>query len=299
MGNPVAPAPAWWRSAVTYQIYPRSFQDADGDGVGDLAGIRARLDHLEWLGVDAIWLSPIYPSPQHDFGYDIADYEDIDPGYGTLAQFDALVEDAHARGIRLLMDLVPCHTSIDHPWFVDRPDFYVWHEGPAPPNNWKAAFGGSAWSWDEDRGAWYLHSFYPEQPDLDWSNPAVAAAMQDVVRFWMDRGIDGFRLDAIDRIGKDPQLRDDPPRTEPDLFGINHPEYGTLEHRSLQEHRRGARGAGRDPRGGGRRGLSRRRDLPAGDRLAALPREPRHRLRVPPVPRAAAVGARAPAGDRR
>ena len=215
---------------MIYQIYPRSFQDANGDGVGDLPGIRSRLDHLKWLGVDAIWLSPIYPSPQHDFGYDIADYEDIDPGYGTLAEFDALLEDAHGRGIKLLMDLVPCHTSIEHGWFRDRPDFYVWREGPEPPNNWKAAFGGSAWSWDEDRGAWYLHSFYPEQPDLDWTNPAVVVAMQDAVRFWMDRGIDGFRLDAIDRIGKDPRFRDDPPRTEPDIFPIHHPEYATLDH---------------------------------------------------------------------
>jgi alpha-glucosidase len=198
---------------VVYQVYPRSFQDSDGDGVGDLAGIRARLDHLVWLGVDALWLSPIYPSPMADFGYDVSDYTGVDPVFGDLAGFDALARDAHARGLDLLMDMVPCHTSIEHPWFRDHPDWYIWRDAP---NNWANAFGGSAWTRLGDR--YYLHSFYPEQADLDWRNPEVVAAMQDVLRFWLGRGADGYRIDAIDRLLKDPQLRDDPPATEP--FGL-------------------------------------------------------------------------------
>jgi alpha-glucosidase len=195
---------------VVYQIYPRSFQDADGDGIGDLAGIRSRLDHLVWLGVDALWLSPIYPSPLADFGYDVCDYTDVDPVFGDLAEFDRLVEDAHRRGLKLLMDLVPCHTSIEHPWFREHPDWYIWADRP---NNWVAAFGGSAWQPKD--GRYYLHSFYPEQPDLNWRNPEVVVAMQDVLRFWIERGADGYRIDAIDRLMKDPELRDDPPASEP------------------------------------------------------------------------------------
>jgi alpha-glucosidase len=203
----------WWQDAVIYQVYPRSFQDSDGDGVGDLRGVASRLDHLSELGVDGLWLSPIYPSPLADFGYDVSAYTDVDPVYGTLADFDALVEAAHQRGLRLLMDLVPCHTSIEHPWFGEHPDWYIWAEGRdgGPPNNWLSAFGGSAWSLDERRGRWYLHSFYPEQPDLDWRNPAVVAAMQEAIGFWIERGVDGYRIDAIDRLMKDPELRDDPP----------------------------------------------------------------------------------------
>jgi alpha-glucosidase len=201
------------KNGVVYQIYPRSFQDSDGDGVGDLAGIRSRLDHLAWLGVDALWMSPIYPSPNADFGYDVADYTDVDPIYGDLGEFDALTEAAHASGLRVLMDLVPCHTSIEHPWFREHPDWYIWAD---QPNNWVSAFGGSAWSRLGDR--YYLHSFYPEQPDLDWRNPEVVAAMQDVLRFWLERGADGYRVDAIDRLLKDPRLRDDPPASEP--FGL-------------------------------------------------------------------------------
>jgi alpha-glucosidase len=195
---------------VVYQVYPRSFQDSDGDGVGDLAGVRSRLDHLAWLGVDALWLSPIYPSPMADFGYDVSDYTDVDPVFGDLAEFDRLVEAAHERGLKLLMDLVPCHTSIEHPWFREHPDWYIWADRP---NNWVAAFGGSAWEKLGDR--YYLHSFYPEQPDLNWRNPEVVAAMQDVLRFWIERGVDGYRIDAIDRLMKDPDLRDDPPASEP------------------------------------------------------------------------------------
>ena len=206
------------RGGVVYQIYPRSFQDSNGDGVGDLTGIRSRLDHLQALGVDALWLSPIYPSPLADFGYDVSDHTDVDAVYGTLGDFDRLLEEAHARGLELFMDLVACHTSIEHPWFRSHPDWYVWSPVDGPPNDWSSAFGGPAWSRDEQTGRWYLHSFYPEQPDLDWHNPEVVEAMQGVVRFWVDRGIDGFRIDAIDRLLKDPGLRDDPRSTEP--FGL-------------------------------------------------------------------------------
>jgi alpha-glucosidase len=201
---------AWWRNAVVYQIYPRSFQDSDGDGIGDLPGIEQRLDHLAWLGVDALWLSPIYPSPMHDFGYDVANYMDVDPVFGTLEDYDRLVAAARERGLRVLMDVVPCHTSIEHPWFREHPDWYIWADRP---NNWVAAFGGSAWS--ELDGRHYLHSFYPEQPDLDWRNPEVIAAMKDALRFWIDRGASGYRVDAIDRLLKDPGLRDDPPASTP------------------------------------------------------------------------------------
>jgi alpha-glucosidase len=204
---------AWWEQAVVYQIYPRSFQDSDGDGVGDLRGITQRLDHLVWLGVDALWLSPIYPSPLADFGYDVSDYTAVDPQLGSLEDFDELVAAADERGLRLLLDLIPCHTSIEHPWFREHPDWYIWSPVDGPPNNWVSAFGGPAWSLDEQTGRWYLHSFYPEQPDLDWRNPEVVEAFQGVVRFWLGRGVDGFRLDAIDKLIKDEQLRDDPPST--------------------------------------------------------------------------------------
>jgi hypothetical protein len=179
---------SWRRDGVVYQVYPRSFQDADGDGSGDLQGICRRLDHVAWLGADALWLSPVYPSPMADMGYDVSDYTDVDPLYGTLADADALVAGAHARGLKLLMDVVPCHTSIEHPWFREHPDWYVWSDRDGPQNNWRAAFGGPAWSRDERSGRWYLHSFYPEQPDLDWRRPEVRAAMGDVLRFWLDRG---------------------------------------------------------------------------------------------------------------
>jgi alpha-glucosidase len=222
-------APAWWRRGAIYQIYPRSFADADGDGVGDLAGITAHLDHLNdgtpaSLGVEALWLSPFYRSPMADFGYDVADYCDVDPAFGTLADFDRLVAEAHRRDIKVVVDFVPNHTSDQHPWFADsrssrespRRDWYVWRDGPAegpPPNNWRSEFSavGDAWSFDEATGQWYLHSFMREQPDLDWENPEVEAAMHDVMRFWMDRGVDGFRIDVVHKLAKDPQLRDDVP----------------------------------------------------------------------------------------
>jgi alpha-glucosidase len=219
----------WWRDAVVYQVYPRSFQDTDGDGEGDLRGIAERLDHIRELGADAVWLSPIYPSPMADGGYDVADYEDVDPRFGTLDDADALIGAAHERDLKLLLDVVPCHTSIEHPWFRAHPERYVWADGDEPPNNWLASFGGPAWSRDERTGRWYLHSFYPEQPDLDWRRADVREAMAASLRFWLQRGVDGFRLDAIDRLLKDPELRDDPvARVAPVLAELG--EAGTLEH---------------------------------------------------------------------
>jgi alpha-glucosidase len=219
----------WWQDAVVYQIYPRSFQDSDGDGIGDLRGIEQRLDHVAELGADAIWLSPIYPSPLADLGYDVSDYTNVDPVYGSLADFDRLLQAAHGKGLKLLMDLVPCHTSIEHPWFREHPDWYIQRDGERPPNNWTATFGGPAWHRHPETGRWYLHTYYPEQPDLDWRNPEVREAMQDVIRFWLDRGVDGFRLDAIHALLKDARLRDDPPASAP--FGLPlPPEYAKLEH---------------------------------------------------------------------
>jgi alpha-glucosidase len=222
------PEGTWWRHGVIYQIYPRSFADADGDGVGDLAGITARLDHLNdgtprSLGVDAIWLSPFYPSPMADFGYDVSDYTDVDPVFGTLEDFDRLVAEAHARGIRVVVDLVPNHTSDRHPWFLEsrssrdspKRDWYVWADSRpdgSPPNNWLSSFprAGAAWTFDEGTGQWYLHSFTPEQPDLNWWNPEVREAMDEVMRFWLDRGVDGFRVDVAHKMARDPELRDNP-----------------------------------------------------------------------------------------
>jgi alpha-glucosidase len=223
----------WWRDGVIYQIYPRSFADSNGDGVGDLPGIIAHLDYLNdgtpnSLGVDAIWLSPIYPSPMRDFGYDVANYHDIDPVFGTLADFDRLLAEAHKRGIRVIMDWVMNHTSDQHPWFIesrssrDNPkrDWYIWRDPSPrrrgevqvgrPPNNWQSVFGGPAWSWDETTGQYYLHLFLPEQPDLNWRNPQVHDAVFAEARFWLDRGVDGFRLDVADAYYKDAQLRDNP-----------------------------------------------------------------------------------------
>lgn len=212
---------------VVLQIYPRSFQDSDGDGVGDLDGIRSRLGHVERLGADAIWLSPVNPSPGADLGYDVSDFTGIDPLFGDLAAWDALLADAHARGLALIADLVPCHTSIEHPWFREHPDFYVWRD--APPNNWRSAFGCSAWVRDSATGRYYLSTYFPEQADLDWRNPAVVAAVQDVVRFWRDRGVDGFRLDALQGLLKDPELRDDPVAERPPVVP-NDPEEPALDH---------------------------------------------------------------------
>ncbi|CAN5528874.1 alpha-amylase family glycosyl hydrolase [soil metagenome] len=218
----------WWQSGTIYQIYPRSFQDSNGDGIGDLSGIIGRLPYLRRLGVDAIWLSPIFPSPMADFGYDISDYVGIDPIFGTLADFDALVEAAHGQGFRLILDLVPNHTSDQHAWFKesrasrDNPkrDWYIWRD-PKPdgsaPNNWMSEFGGSAWAFDETTQQYYYHAFLDKQPDLNWRNPEVRAAIYDVMRFWMRRGVDGFRVDVIWHLIKDAELRDNPvnPNYEP------------------------------------------------------------------------------------
>jgi alpha-glucosidase len=219
----------WWQEAVVYQIYPRSFQDSDGDGVGDLRGIAQRLDHLSYLGVDALWLSPIYPSPLADFGYDVSDYVGIDPQFGTMDDFDELVAAAHERGLRVLLDFVPSHTSVEHPWFREHPEWYIWSPVDGPPNNWVSIFGGPAWARDERSGRWYLHSFYPEQADLDWRNPELVSTMQDVVRFWLERGVDGFRLDAVNMIAKDAELRDDPPATGEFPLPVND-EAAELDH---------------------------------------------------------------------
>jgi alpha-glucosidase len=219
---------SWWDDAVVYQVYPRSFQDTTGSGEGDLRGIASRLDHLAWLGVDALWLSPMYPSPRADGGYDVADYEGVDPHYGTLADADHLIAEAHARGLKVLFDAVPCHTSIEHRWFREHPERYLWSPVDGPPNNWVAAFGGRAWSPDPQGRGWYLHSFYPEQPDLDWRRDDVAEAFGAGLRFWLERGVDGFRVDAIDRLLKDPQLRDDPAATGPPPLP-ERPEAAALE----------------------------------------------------------------------
>ena len=213
--------PPWWQKAVIYEIYPRSFQDSDGDGVGDLEGIIERIDYLSWLGVDAVWICPIYPSPMADFGYDVADYVGIDPLFGTLADFDRLVAALHARGIRLILDFVPNHTSDQHAWFQQarasrespRRDWYIWRDpGPdgGPPNNWVSQAGGSAWEFDPATGQYYYHAFLACQPDLNWRNPAVREAMYDVLRFWLARGVDGFRVDVFWHMIKDEQFRDDP-----------------------------------------------------------------------------------------
>jgi alpha-glucosidase len=211
----------WWQHAVFYEIYPRSFADSNNDGVGDLSGITSKLDYLKDLGVDAIWISPCFPSPQVDFGYDVSDYENIDPMYGTLADFDRLASEAKKRNIRIILDFVVNHTSDQHKWFLDskssrtsaKRDWYIWRDGKGPgepPNNWVSTFGGAAWKFDPATNQYYYHFFYPEQPDLNWRNPAVQDAMFDVTRWWYKRGVAGFRLDAVDTLFEDPSLTDNP-----------------------------------------------------------------------------------------
>jgi alpha-glucosidase len=226
---------SWWQEAIIYEIYARSFQDSNGDGIGDLEGIRRRLDYLRWLGVDAIWITPVYPSPMKDFGYDVADYCNIDPMFGSLADFDRLIADAHARGLKVVMDFVPNHTSDRHPWFIEsrssrnagRRDWYIWRDGKegGPPNNWISNFGGSAWEWDEGTRQYYYHAFLREQPDLNWRNPGVRDAMHEALRFWLDRGADGFRMDVLWHLMKDPELRDNPPNP---AYQPNHAEIERL-----------------------------------------------------------------------
>jgi alpha-glucosidase len=231
----------WWRDGVIYQIYPRSFMDSNGDGIGDLPGITSKLDYLAALGVTGLWLSPVYPSPFYDFGYDITDYENVDPLFGTLADFDTLVKEAHARGLRLILDLVMNHTSHLHPWFMEsrasrdnpRRDWYLWGN-PAPdggpPNNWQSVFGGSAWEYDAATGQYYYHQFLKEQPDLNWRNPVVRARLWEMMRFWLDRGVDGFRLDVIQSFIKDDQLRDNPPTWRPEAPGLGLRAYDRQIH---------------------------------------------------------------------
>jgi alpha-glucosidase len=238
--------PTWWKHAVIYEIYPRSFQDSNGDGIGDLNGITSRLDYLQSLGVDAIWLAPTYPSPQIDFGYDISDYTAVDPKYGSLADFDRMLAAANAHHIRILLDMVLNHTSDKHPWFIEsassrtnpRADWYIWNDGKpttdphalnahlgpkgwvTPPNNWSSLFQGSAWEWVPARSQFYYHFFYRQQPDLNWRNPAVEKAMFDSMRFWLDRGVAGFRLDAITNLFEDPTLQDEPLTGRRDASGF-------------------------------------------------------------------------------
>src|SRR4030095_893729 len=220
------PGRAWWLGAPIYQIYPYSFADSNDDGVGDLPGITARLHHRASLGVAAIWLSPFFTSPMKDFGYDISDYRNVDPRFGSLADFDQLVERAPALGLKVIIDQVYAHTSDQHEWFREsrasrdnpRADWYVWADARpdgSPPNNWQSVFGGPAWTWDARRGQYYLHNFLPEQPDLNLHNPAVQDALLGVARFWLDRGVDGFRLDAINFAMHDPELRDNPTAGDP------------------------------------------------------------------------------------
>jgi alpha-glucosidase len=243
----------WWQSGIIYQVYPRSFQDSNNDGIGDISGIIQRLDHLKWLGVNAVWLSPFYPSPMADFGYDISDYKGVDPIFGTLEDFDKLVQELNKREMKIILDLVPNHTSDKHSWFLesrsskDNPkrDWYIWHDGDEdgkPPNNWLSVFGGSAWEWDEKTSQYYYHAFLKEQPDLNWRNPEVQEAMFDVMRFWLDKGVDGFRVDVMWHIIKDEKLRDNP--TNPDyeqhmatyeqllpIFSTDQPEVHDIVHK--------------------------------------------------------------------
>lgn len=239
----------WWQRGVIYQVYPRSFMDSNGDGAGDLAGITSRLDYLaDTLGIDAVWLSPFYPSPMADFGYDVMDYTDVDPIFGNLADFDVLVRQIHQRDLKIIVDFVPNHTSDHHPWFVEarasrnspKRDWYIWAEGGADgalPNNWLSIFGGPAWEWDALSGQYYLHSFLREQPDLNWRNPQLKAAMLDVLRTWLERGVDGFRIDVAHYIMKDPFLRDNPLKAKAvQSLHKSLGEYDTQDHRYDKGH---------------------------------------------------------------
>jgi alpha-glucosidase len=237
----------WWRGGTIYQVYPRSFQDSDGDGIGDLAGVTRRLGYLRWLGVDGVWLSPFYASPMADFGYDVSDHRDVDPMFGTLEDFDTLAAEAHRLGLKLILDYVPNHTSDQHAWFTERPDFYLWRD---EPNNWVSVFGGPAWTYDEARGRHYYHAYLPQQPDLDWRNPDVRTAMLDVLRFWCERGADGFRVDALRQTIKDAHWRENPPN--PDWDGVDPyhsllPDY-TTDRPEVQELIRAMRAAVGDER---------------------------------------------------
>ena len=228
----------WWQHAVFYEIYIRSFQDSNDDGIGDLNGVLARLQYLQDLGIDALWITPFYPSPQVDFGYDVADHENVDPAFGTLTDLDRLCEEVHRRGMRIVLDIILNHTSDQHPFFVDSRssrsspsrDWYIWRDGApdgGPPNNWESAFGGPAWTYDSPSGQWYYHFFYPQQPDLNWRNPDVERRMLATLEFWLNRGIDGFRLDAVNTLFEDSGLRPNPPLASPrvTLTGVYTQEF--------------------------------------------------------------------------
>lgn len=243
----------WWQAGVVYELYPRSFKDSDGDGIGDLGGILEKLDYLAWLGTDILWIAPIFPSPMVDIGYDVSNSTDIDPSYGDLATFDRLIEATRRRRMKVILDFVPNHTSDRHPWFQesrssrDNPkrDWYLWRDAKAdgsPPNNWLSTFGGSAWEWDEGSGQFYYHAFATEQPDLNWRNPDVVATMHDVLRFWLDRGVAGFRVDALERLVKDDRFRDNP--KNPDFEEGRSPDEALLpvHSRSLPENHEVVRG---------------------------------------------------------
>ncbi|MEJ2699907.1 MAG: alpha-amylase family glycosyl hydrolase, partial [Desulfuromonadales bacterium] len=217
--------PVWWEKGIIYQIYPRSFMDGNGDGNGDIPGLTCKLDYFCWLGVDILWLSPIFPSPMVDLGYDVSDYSAIHPLFGSMEDFNAFLADAHRRGLKVLLDFVPNHTSDRHPWFIEsrasrgnpRRNWYLWHDSApdgGPPNNWVSHFGGSAWEWDEQTRQYYYHAYLKEQPDLNWRNPKVKEAMFEYLRFWLKKGVDGFRLDAVWNLVKDDRLRDDPPNPD-------------------------------------------------------------------------------------
>ncbi len=243
----------WWKDAVIYQIYPRSFKDSDGDGVGDLKGILEKLDYLVDLGINAIWISPIYPSAMADFGYDVSNYSDIHPLFGDMNDFDKLLNAAHEKGLKIILDYVPNHSSDEHPWFIEsrssrqnpKRDWYIWCDAKkdgSPPNNWDSFFGGSAWSWDEKTGQYYLHLFLDKQPDLNWKNPEVVHAMHDVLRFWLDKGVDGFRMDVVTFLMKHADMPDNPILENRDhvllqgqrhLYDINQPEV----HEKLRQFR--------------------------------------------------------------
>jgi alpha-glucosidase len=237
----------WWEHAVIYQVYVRSYADSDADGVGDLRGLIGKLDHLAWLGVDAVWLSPTFPSPNKDWGYDVADYYNVHPEFGTLVDLEQLLVEAERRGLRVMLDLVPNHTSDAHAWFQDpaKRDWYVWRDPKpdgSPPNNWRSVFGGAAWTLDAESGQYYLHNFLAEQPDLDWWNEDVRAAFDDVARFWFERGVAGFRIDVAHALVKDPQLRDNPPAEPGDPVSWRRigqrPEYNMGLPEAVDAHRR-------------------------------------------------------------
>jgi alpha-glucosidase len=226
----------WWQRGIIYQIYPRSFADSNGDGIGDLQGMLDKLAYLQWLGIDAVWISPLYPSPMADFGYDVCNYTDIHPIFGTLADMDAFIEAAHERQLKVILDFVPNHTSDQHPWFQEarrsrsnpRRAWYIWQDARpdgSPPNNWLSAFGGSAWTWDEATAQYYYHAFLPQQPDLNWRHPAVRTAMYEAMRFWLERGVDGFRVDVLWHLIKDETFRNNPPNPD---YQLNDLPYHSL-----------------------------------------------------------------------